>query len=63
MAKGSKKKTKAAIAAPTSMTTSKTVEVKKISNGYIVSTWTPQGQKERFARTKKEAKIVAGRML
>jgi len=45
------------------MTTSKTVEVKKISNGYIVSTWTPKGQKERFARTKKEAKIVAGRML
>jgi len=62
MAKGRKKKTGTA-AEPVSMTTSKTVEVKKISNGYIVSTWTPKGQKERFARTKKEAKIVAGRML
>ena len=62
MAKAKKKKTRTA-AEPASMTTSKTVEVKKISNGYIVSTWTPKGQKERFAKTKKEAKIVAGRML
>ena len=63
MAKAKKKRAKATTAAPANMTTSKSIEVKKISNGYIVSTWTPKGQKEKFAKTKKEAKVIAGRML
>jgi hypothetical protein len=56
-----KKKTSKAREVP--VTVSKSVEVKKISNGYIVSTWTDKGQKEKFVKTKKEVKIVAGRML
>ena len=44
-------------------TKSKSVELKQISNGYVVSMWTDKGQKEKYARTLKEAKIVAGKML
>jgi len=65
-AKKRRKKTKTAKATgvvPTDMSASKSVEVKRISNGYIVSTWTAKGQKEKFASTKKEAKIIAGQML
>ena len=63
MAKAKRKKTTAASTSPPSLTTSKSVEVKRISNGYIVSTWGPKGQKEKFAKTKKDAKVIAGTML
>ena len=58
-----KKLKKVASAVPAQLSVSKSVEVKKISNGYIVSTWVNGGNKEKFAKTKKEAKIIAGKML
>jgi hypothetical protein len=41
---------------------SKSVEIKRIQNGYIVSTWGLKGQKEKYAKTQKEAKEIAGKM-
>jgi len=42
--------------------TSKSVEIRKIQNGFVVSTWTPKGQKEQFAKTQNDAKVIAGKM-
>ena len=42
--------------------TSKSVEIRKIQNGFVVSTWTPKGQKEQFAKTQNDAKAIAGKM-
>lgn len=42
---------------------SKSVRMEKISNGFVVSTYTDKGEKQVFAKTKKEAKEVAAKML
>lgn len=42
---------------------SKTVEIRRITNGYIVGRWGPKGQVEQFAKTKAEAKKKAEGML
>jgi len=44
-------------------TMSKSVRMEKISNGFVVSTYTEKGEKQVFAKTKKQAKEVAAKML
>jgi hypothetical protein len=41
----------------------KTVDIKRVSNGYVVSTWTDKGEKAKIAKTKQEAKDIAANML
>lgn len=43
--------------------TSKSVRIEKISNGFVVSTYTDKGEKAKFGKTKKEAKNIALKML
>ena len=50
-------------AVPSAMTRNKSVEIERISNGFVVSTWTEKGRKAKFAPTKAEAKTVATSML
>ena len=58
--KTTKSKTKTVAPA---MATSKSIDVEKISNGYIVSTWTEKGKKATYAKTKKEVKNIVPKML
>ena len=54
------KSNEVAISAPV---LSKSVRMEKISNGFVVSTYTEKGEKSTYAKTKKEAKEVAAKML
>ncbi|HDY88062.1 MAG TPA: hypothetical protein ENH82_08125 [bacterium] len=42
---------------------SKSVRMEKITNGFVVSTFTDKGEKAVFAKTKKAAKEVAVKLL
>ena len=55
-----RKKTTNAMSMPTK---SKSVDIKRVSNGYVVSTWTDKGEKAKIAKTKAEAKEIAVKML
>jgi len=41
----------------------KNVNIKKASNGYVVSTYTENGEKTLVAKTKQEANKMAARLL
>ena len=45
------------------MPRSRSVDIEKIVNGYVVSTWRPKGPIKKFAKSEKEAKKIAGEML
>jgi len=62
MAKKTRKKSSGKVEAIPA-TKTKSVTLKQISNGYLVSTWTDKGEKEAFAKNLKDAKIIAGKLL
>jgi hypothetical protein len=58
---GKNKKAKKSMAIPVS--SSKSVDIKKASNGYVVSTWGRDGEKCLIAKTKKDAEKAAMKLL
>jgi len=61
MPKKSKSKKNTEVAAVPSI--SKSVRIEKISNGFVVSTFTDKGERAKFGKTKKEAEKIALKML
>ena len=49
--------------AETSMSSRKSVNITKASNGFVVSSYTDKGEKTLIAKTKKEAKKYADKLL
>ncbi len=64
MAKKSKSKSKSKKSSgEVVMVRNKNVDIEKISNGFVVSTFTEKGRKSKFGKTKKEAQEIALKML
>ena len=57
----SKKKKNTTVAMP--MNEHKSVSIKKANNGFVVSSYTDKGEKTLIAKTKKEAKQHADKLL
>ncbi len=45
------------------ITESRSVTIEKISNGFIASAWKQDRQIKKFAKTEKEAKTIASKLL
>ena len=58
-----KKKKKVAAAVVMPMNEHKSVNIKKANNGFVVSSYTDKGEKTFIAKTKKEAKGHADKLL
>lgn len=56
-------KKKVAMETSMPMNENKSVNIKKASNGYVVSSYTDKGEKTLIAKTKKEAKGHADKLL
>lgn len=41
----------------------KNINIKKISNGFVVSTYTEKGEKAKFCKNRKEVKNMVGKMV
>lgn len=63
MPKKSKKKPKSKKNSEVVAVRNKNVDIEKISNGFVVSTYTETGKKAKFGKTKKEANDIALKML
>ena len=65
MPKKAPKKPKKKVVAETAMSMNdhKSVSIKKANNGFVVSSYTDKGEKTLIAKTKKEAKSHADKLL
>ncbi|KKL11995.1 hypothetical protein LCGC14_2540230 [marine sediment metagenome] len=59
--KSTTKSSKVETAVPTTL--SKSVRIEKISNGFVISTFTDKGEKAAFGKTRKDAEKIALKML
>lgn len=57
------KKKKVAVVTAMPMNENKSVSIKKANNGFVVSSYTDKGEKTFIAKTKKEAKGHADKLL
>ncbi len=57
------KKRKSSRAVEVAMPARKSVDIKKANNGFVVSSYTERGEKVFIAKTKKEAKSFADKLL
>ena len=58
-----KKSSKKSLSEAPILITDKNINIKQISNGFVVSTWTDKGEKAKFAKTKKELKTIISRLV
>lgn len=59
--KKAKKSSNTVEAMPSSLV--KSVRIEKVSNGFVISTYTDKGEKAKIAKTKVEATKIAQKML
>ncbi len=61
--KSTTKSSKKSDATVPEISTSKSVRIEKISNGFVISTFTDKGEKAAFGKTRKDAEKIALKML